>query len=228
MIEMMGIGHLCSLREACPLACTYNPYCEFLSQFRFDGIQRNQQLQLSITLCTIMHPKSLVSKNMMLPDAYLEAEQFEVKRAPLGDDFVPNNYCVLCGRGKDYYNAVGNRRFRVIVNMSLERYSKAESKSGKSQIVSEVIDVVRQSGGAFIKHQYGIWWEIGDRMARYVKRMTCYRRSESSYFLVSEFLFLTSTVKRWEPCSVISFMTSIVPRAKRKRLAVRARTDNRP
>lgn len=114
-----------------------------------------------------MHSNFLASS--LIPNVCLEAEEFEVTRAPLGKDFVPNNYCVLCGRGKDYYNAVGNRRFRVIVKMSLERYAKAENKSEKGQIVSEVVDVVRQSGGAFIKHQHGAWWEIGDRMARYVR-----------------------------------------------------------
>lgn len=81
-------------------------------------------------------------------------------------DFVPNNYCVLCGRGKEYFNAVGNRRFRVIASNFLERYSQANSKSKKSQIVSNVIDTVRSSGGAFLRMENGIWWEVGDVLAR--------------------------------------------------------------
>ena len=109
----------------------------------------------------------LPNSNAMLPTFCLpEAEPHEVEKAPLDFDFVPNNYCVLCGKGKECYNYVGNRRFRVIVNIFLERYSEALNKSQKSQIVSNVVDVVRDSGGAFLKLENGVWWEIGDTLAR--------------------------------------------------------------
>jgi hypothetical protein len=95
-----------------------------------------------------------------------DLDAFAVKRSPLPDDFYPGNYCVICGRGKDCFNAVGNRRFRVIVSMFLERYSKTGTKTQKSRIVSEVVDVVRSSGGVFCKLEKGRWWDIGDITAR--------------------------------------------------------------
>ena len=101
----------------------------------------------------------------MVPDLP-SSEPHEVKRAPLDSDFVPNNYSVMTGRRKECYNTVGNRRCRVITTMHLERYCKAHSMAEKNQIISNVVDIVRQSGGAFLKFDQGIWWEIGDAMAR--------------------------------------------------------------
>jgi len=94
----------------------------------------------------------------------------EVKKRPLGPNFVPTNYCVICGKGKEKYNAVGNRRLRVSVTMSLERYANA-NRIEKSNIVSEIVDVVRGSHGAFVKYdkEKKMWYEIGDHLARYVR-----------------------------------------------------------
>ena len=97
-----------------------------------------------------------------------EVESLEVKKHALSEDYSPNNYSVLCGRGREFFNAIGNRRFRVIVSIFLERYSKADTKSQKSQIVSDVVDMVRSSGGGFVKLEHGRWYEVGDSVARYV------------------------------------------------------------
>ena len=113
-----------------------------------------------------MFPYSVTSNTALSSFCQLETEPHEVEKAIMPEGFVPNNYCVLCGRGKECFNAVGNRRFRVIVSMFLDRYSKAQNKSQKSQIVSNVVDIVRGSGGAFLKLEDGIWWEIGDTLAR--------------------------------------------------------------
>jgi hypothetical protein len=52
------------------------------------------------------------------------------------------------------------------VSIFLERYSKAASKALKSQIVSDVVDTIRSSGGHFVKYEEDGWWEIGDNAAR--------------------------------------------------------------
>lgn len=100
-----------------------------------------------------------------------EVESLEVKKHELPQDYTPNNYSVLCGRGREFFNAIGNRRFRVIVSIFLERYSQADTKSKKSQIVSDVVDMVRSSGGGFVKLENGGWWEVGDSVARYVESL---------------------------------------------------------
>jgi hypothetical protein len=88
-------------------------------------------------------------------------------KTKLPDDFEPNSYTVLCGRGKDHYNWVGNRRFRVIVNMNLERYLSARTKAEKTRIVMDVVELVHDCGGAFAKrHVNGDWYDIGYDAAR--------------------------------------------------------------
>jgi hypothetical protein len=85
----------------------------------------------------------------------------------LGVDFEPSDYSVICGRGKENFNHVGNRRFRILTSMSMERYSKSDNnKATKSAIVSEIVAIVRQAGGNFCKYKKGEWYEVGDYYAR--------------------------------------------------------------
>jgi len=82
-------------------------------------------------------------------------------------DFKPNNATVLCGKGKECYESTGNRRFRVIARIYLESYKLATTKTEKSQVVNEVIKMVRGSGGGFVKvAPDGSYWEVGDAVAR--------------------------------------------------------------
>jgi hypothetical protein len=84
----------------------------------------------------------------------------------LGVDFQPSDYSVLCCRGKDSVNHVGNRRFRIISSMYVEKYSRADTKTAKSVIVSEIITAIRQAGGNFCRRKRGTWFEVGDHYAR--------------------------------------------------------------
>jgi hypothetical protein len=96
----------------------------------------------------------------------LSDSRFRTGRSQLGDDFKPSNYSVVCGRGKDSFNHVGNRRFRIVASMFIERYSHTDSKIAKSTIVSEIIAVIHQAGGMFCKYKSGAWFEVGDHQAR--------------------------------------------------------------
>jgi hypothetical protein len=86
--------------------------------------------------------------------------------AQLGVDFRPSDYSILFCRGKDSVNHVGNRSFQRICSTYVERYSRTDSKSAKSVIVSEIITAIRQAGGNFVKHKKGTWLEAGDQYAR--------------------------------------------------------------
>jgi hypothetical protein len=102
-----------------------------------------------------------------LPQAAPVAAASRFPKQKLPANFEPSNYTVLCGRGKDCFNFVGNRRFRVLVDMNLERYSRADAKSEKSRIVVEVVDSIRSSGGGFVKQEAdGFWYDVGDAVAR--------------------------------------------------------------
>ena len=87
----------------------------------------------------------------------------------LPPDFTPSNYSVFCGRGKGYYNAVGNRRLRVIVGTYLQQYISAHDKPHeKSSIIEDVVGIVKNASpvGAFIKFENGRYFELSDKAAR--------------------------------------------------------------
>ncbi|KAI2493033.1 adenylyl/guanylyl cyclase [Fragilaria crotonensis] len=92
----------------------------------------------------------------------------------LGDDYVPQEYDVICARGKHVVSHFGNIVFRVTVERNLERYHQARSRLDKSIIVIEIVDEIRSRSphGGFIQQKKDrsdgrkVWIEIGDTMAR--------------------------------------------------------------
>jgi hypothetical protein len=90
------------------------------------------------------------------------------------DEFEPSEYSIVCGRGRDSFNHVGNRRFRLLASMFIEKYSRANNKAAKSAIVSEIIEVIRKAGGIFCTHKRGAWFEVGDHQAR--EKVSCLLR----------------------------------------------------
>jgi hypothetical protein len=90
-----------------------------------------------------------------------EKSQPEVKT-----DFQLSDFSVICGRGGDSFNHIGNRRFRILASMFIERYSRANSKTAKTVIVSEIIEVIHQADGNFCKFTKGEWVEVTDHHAR--------------------------------------------------------------
>jgi hypothetical protein len=87
-------------------------------------------------------------------------------RSQLGADFQPCGISVICGRGKDSYNHTGNRCFRILASVFVERYARADSKTDKSDLIFNIVTMIRQSGGQFCKYEQGAWFEVGDRCAR--------------------------------------------------------------
>ena len=81
-------------------------------------------------------------------------------------NFHPSDYSVICGRGNNNFNHIGNRRYRSIASMFIERYSQAATKRVKSAIVSEIVTLIRQAGGIFCKFRSGAWIEVGYNYAR--------------------------------------------------------------
>jgi hypothetical protein len=77
-----------------------------------------------------------------------------------------SDYSVVCGRGKDSYTHVGNRRFRILASLFIDRYSQADSKEAKSVIVSEIIKVILQTGGIFCSYERNAWFEVQGQRAR--------------------------------------------------------------
>jgi hypothetical protein len=86
-------------------------------------------------------------------------------RSQLGADFQPSDHSVICGRGRQH-NHTGNRRFRILASVFVEKYSRTSSKITKAVLVFDIITMIRQAGGHFCKYEKGAWFEVGDRCAR--------------------------------------------------------------
>jgi hypothetical protein len=88
------------------------------------------------------------------------------ERSLLGADFKPSVFSVICGRGKDSYDHVGNHHFRELATMFVARYGRAGSKADKTDIVSEMVDMIHQAEGTFCKFENGAWYKVDDCYAR--------------------------------------------------------------
>jgi hypothetical protein len=87
-------------------------------------------------------------------------------RSQLGADFQPSLFSVICGRGKDSYDHAGNHHFRELASMFVARYARAGNKAEKSEIVSEMVEMIHQADGMFCKFEKGAWYEVGNQCAR--------------------------------------------------------------
>ncbi len=84
------------------------------------------------------------------------------------DSYNVGPYDVMCGRHRLAFNNVGNRRFRVTVSLSVEQYMKAATRKDKSRIILSVVDIVKSTGGRFIKwnNREKMWLELNEKEAR--------------------------------------------------------------
>lgn len=75
---------------------------------------------------------------------------------------------VICARGKKALEHSGNLRYKTLIEENLEEYSKCDTKFEKSLIVTKVIEAVREASpnGGFIKKVDGVWYDVGDHLAR--------------------------------------------------------------
>ena len=104
-------------------------------------------------------------------------------------NFVPSSYDILCGKGRNCIQNVGNQRLRVQIDMNIQRYKKARNKYEKTLIVSEIVEAARSyhptRKGHFVRQESGRWVEIGDKAAREkightIRVSICPRRTKRS------------------------------------------------
>ena len=88
------------------------------------------------------------------------------RKTMLPSHFIPSNDDVICAKGKAYFCHPGNQRFRDVVNNNLFRYANAKSRVEKSVVVNDILKIIRQSQGGFVRQEGHNWYEIGDDAAR--------------------------------------------------------------
>jgi hypothetical protein len=89
------------------------------------------------------------------------------KSLPVG--YVPGDGDVICGRGKECIDHIGNIKFRALVEGKLDRYASATNKNEKSVIIMETVNEVRgnRNFGGFVRKDLltGSFFEAGDFVA---------------------------------------------------------------
>ena len=60
----------------------------------------------------------------------------------------------------------GNERLRVLIELHKESYQNAASRTEKTALVRKVVNIVRQSGGNFVRSEGILWFDVGDAKAR--------------------------------------------------------------
>jgi Helicase associated domain len=114
----------------------------------------------------------LASQRVRFRKGSLRMEKAELLRS-LGcsgfdeeSDFIeePGPNDVVCGRGGHTNAWPGNVRFREHVHSRKDEYW-ASKKHRKKEISREVVSYVRQAGGRFLKHDHGVWVEVGDAVS---------------------------------------------------------------
>jgi hypothetical protein len=75
---------------------------------------------------------------------------------------------VICGKGSLAFNNVGNRRFRVVIEMNAQRYIDAPTRTARSQIIHSVTTLFQEEIGAtFVKQQKdGTFIPVSQRIVR--------------------------------------------------------------
>jgi hypothetical protein len=79
---------------------------------------------------------------------------------------APGRHDVLLGRGKARYQHMGNLRFRYWVESRAKQYDLATSSSEKKQLTHEIVHLVKDSTGRFLKDDEAGLIEVEDDVAR--------------------------------------------------------------
>lgn len=106
------------------------------------------------------------SEELSGPTAWRKSIRKFEPMTPLGPDYQPGPFDVICSRGSVPRKHAGNQWFISLVEQNCERYVQASGKMAKSLIVSEILDIVRSNGGFVKQDEDQQWCETGDHLAR--------------------------------------------------------------
>jgi len=67
---------------------------------------------------------------------------------------APGPYDIVCGRNSGAYKNIGNRRFRVTIEMNLQRYIDSPTREEKTNTIKAIVHMLHEDIGArFLKKE---------------------------------------------------------------------------
>jgi len=85
-------------------------------------------------------------------------DKFQVKHPTMND--------ILCGQSRVCASHEGNRHFQAVLDRFARKYEKATSKQEKMTMTKEIVAIIHNQGGKFLKNKDGMWEEISTVAAR--------------------------------------------------------------
>ena len=92
--------------------------------------------------------------------------EMESKHDSVERILVPGPYDVLVGRGRFIQDHSGNLRYRNYIEDYMERYEQAKKRIEKTDLTSEIVRLVKESSGRFLRQDGCGWVEVDDDAAR--------------------------------------------------------------
>ena len=80
----------------------------------------------------------------------------------------PKTFDVLCGRGRDCYEHVGNKEFRDMIDANVRLYEETTTKQERGAIVTGIVRRIHKNGGSFLRFdsEHQTWIELPEYEAR--------------------------------------------------------------
>jgi hypothetical protein len=104
-----------------------------------------------------------IDSNREMWEKYRTLERMKQKVVRIG---VPGRNDVLLGRGKGFQQYIGNVRYRHLIEEHSTRYESA-SMMEKKELTEEVVRIIKEASGRFLKEDSAGWAEVGDNVARF-------------------------------------------------------------
>jgi hypothetical protein len=113
---------------------------------------------------------SMKTEALSLTSAVSLSGSSGMEETPLPEDFRPSEFTVIIGRGKKIRESVGNIHLRTLAMTYLSQYTDAvKNRQAKTEVVNNVLNIIRAvcpNGGAFVRCEQGLWYNVSDRVAR--------------------------------------------------------------
>lgn len=147
------------------------PHCGTIKELEYElmtfGIPTDASpMRTDGTWCTEWHHEWL--QTLKTREERNRSEQCR-SNAPTADAIiVPRRFDVLFGRGKIAKTHTGNLRALHLCEMNYPRYeSNITGKYGKTEVAEQIVGIIHESGGRFLKpSDAGGWEEVDDEAAR--------------------------------------------------------------
>mmetsp|Transcript_23880 Transcript_23880/g.52814 ORF Transcript_23880/g.52814 Transcript_23880/m.52814 type:complete len:504 (+) Transcript_23880:250-1761(+) len=127
---------------------------------------RYKQLEMDKSLSSTNSSKNVASasRSDISNDCRDEGDQQQPNRTEF-DDLGP--YDIVCGRGSAAFNNIGNRRFRILIGLNVDKYEAATGRHKKGEFIGSLVRTFRDDIGAkFYKMKQGKLTELSESLVR--------------------------------------------------------------